>query len=177
MTRFAILLTLLAAPVLAQDGGGTLNPEELSMQGMIDRMRAGDSHPMMGIVGYGAAKAGLHDEAREIFETITREGNVQGMTWLSWMEDNGLGAPENPERAAELDRMAAEAGSEVAMFNYGLDLMRGRGTLDDPQAGRAMIDRAARMGDSSARHLIENDYDLDSVTPDADNWKYRKDFF
>ena len=186
-TSLPILLAaalLLVAPVAAQAEGetfsdeeGTLNPQELSMEGMLDRMREGKGHPMMGMVGYGAAKAGMHDTAREIFEDIAEEGNVQGITWLSWMEDNGLAGREDPDRAAELDRRAAEAGSAVGMFNYGLDLLRGRGVAQDDAAGRAMIDRAAAAGDRSARHLVENDYDLDSVTPDADNWKYEKNLF
>ncbi|WP_425070388.1 tetratricopeptide repeat protein [Sagittula sp. S175] len=175
MLRHTIALLLLASPVVAQEG--VLNPQEMSMEGMIDRMRHGDSHPMMGMVGYGAAKAGLHEEAREIFEKITGEGNVQGITWLSWMEDNGLSGRENPDRAAELDRRAAEAGSAVGMFNYGLDLMRGRGVVEDQAAGRAMIDRAAAAGDRSAQHLIEQGYDIEAVTPDADNWKYEKRLF
>ena len=175
MLRHTIALLLLASSAVAQEG--VLNPQEMSMEGMIDRMRHGDKHPMMGMVGYGAAKAGLHDEAREIFEQITRDGNVQGITWLSWMEDNGLGGRENPDRAADLDRRAAEAGSAVGMFNYGLDLMRGRGVVEDQAAGRAMIDRAAAAGDRSAQHLVDNDYDIETVTPDADNWKYEKNLF
>lgn len=159
------------------DDRGILNPEELSLRGALDRMRYGESHPMMGVLGYGAAKEGNHKVAREIFERITREGNVQGMTWLSWMHDNGLGGPEDPDAAAELDRRAMELGSEVAAFNYGLDLLRGRGVAQDQQAGEAMIRKAAEMGDTSAQHLIDNDFDLDSVTPDADEWKYEQRLF
>ncbi len=186
MLRFIFMLCL-AAPVSAQtfttenydpgDGDGVLNPEELSMRGALDRMRYGERHPMMGIIGYGAAKEGNHAVAREIFEELSQNGDVQGMTWLSWMEDNGLGAPENPKAAAELDRRAMELGSEVAAFNYGLDLMRGRGVAMDQDAGRQIIDQAAKMGSATAQHLIDNDYDLDSVTPDADNWKYEPNFF
>lgn len=88
------------------------------------------------------------------------------------MENNGLGAPENPDAAAEWDRRAAEAGDPVGQFNYGLDLMRGRGVVQDEAAGRALIDDAARSGLAVARRLQDKGYDLDEITPDADNWKY-----
>lgn len=178
----SLVLTLAAGAAQAEDrrntmqdfDQGTHNPQELSMEGALMRLRRGEAHPMVGVLGYGAAKAGRHEIAREIFEHEAEAGNVQAMTWLSWMEDNGLAGPENPERAAELDRMAMERGSAVAAFNYGLDLLRGRGVAYDRAAGEAVIRRAAQLGDTSARRLIDNDFDLDSVTPDADEWKYEK---
>ena len=94
------------------------------------------------------------------------------MTWMSQLDDNGLGGPEDPEAAAGWDRRAAEAGDHVGMFNYGLDLMRGRGAPRDDAAGRRWIDDAADRGLPAAIRLREADYDLDEVTPDADNWKY-----
>ena len=71
------------------DEFGTKNPDELSLRGALDRLRHGEWHPMTSAIGYGAAKAGMHDVAREIFADSAERGNVQGMTWLSWMEDNG----------------------------------------------------------------------------------------
>jgi TPR repeat protein len=70
--------------------------------------------------------------------------------------------------------MAAEAGDPVGQFNYGLDLMRGRGVPLDEAAGRALVDRAAQAGLPVAKRLQAAGYDLDEVTPDADNWKYDK---
>lgn len=57
-------------------------------------------------------------------------------------------------------------------LNYGLDLMRGRGVAQDSALGRRYIDEAARSGLPTAKRLRAADYDLDVVTPDADNWKY-----
>lgn len=159
------------------DEFGTQNPEELSLRGALDRLRHDEWHPMTSALGYGAAKAGMHEEAREIFADSAARGNVQGMTWLSWMEDNGLAGPEDPEAAAYWDRRAMELGSEVGAFNFGLDVLRGRGVPYDQEYGKAIIREAARMGSPEARHLIENDFNLDSVTPDADEWKYRKRLF
>lgn len=181
LTLICFVLGNSAAPLWAEtlgshvsDAYGTHNPEELSLRGALDRLRHGEWHPMTSAIGYGAAKAGMHETAREIFSDSAARGNVQGMTWLSWMEDNGLAGPENPEAAANWDRRAMELGSEVATFNYGLDVLRGRGVPFDQARGEEIIRHAARMGDTSAQHLIDNDFDLDSVTPDADEWKYEK---
>ncbi|WP_425093937.1 tetratricopeptide repeat protein [Tropicimonas sp. S265A] len=177
----ALALAFLGSAALADSPGphemvmedhGTHNPEELSLKGALARLKIGTPTPMDSALGYGAAKAGMHEEAREIFTDSANRGNVQGMTWLSWMEDNGLAGPEDPEAAAEWDRRAAELGSEVAMFNYGLDLLRGRGVPRDVELGRQVIRKAADLGEPSAQALIAEDWDLDAVTPDADAWKY-----
>lgn len=181
------LLTVLTSPALAQSVGqcgkhksdayGTHNPEELTICSHIDRMRHGEIHPVLGFIGYIEAKAGNHDTAREIFGTLADAGNAPAMTWMAWMEDNGLGGPEDAAAAAEWDRRSMEAGSSVGAFNYGLDILRGRGVTYDEELGRRIIERAAELGDHSAQHLIDNDFDLDSVTPDADEWKYEKKLF
>lgn len=132
---------------------------------------------MTSALAYGAAKAGMHDVAREIFTDSAERGNVQGMTWLSWMEDNALAGPEDPEAAAHWDRRAMELGSEVGAYNFGLDVLRGRGVPYDRALGEAIIQEAARMGSPDAQHLIESEFDLDAVTPDADEWKYKKKLF
>lgn len=177
------LIAALMAGAMAQadertmrsDEDGTHNPEELSLRGALERLDHDESHPMEYALGYSAAKAGMHDEAKRLFEgAVNRLDSPQAMTWLSWMADNGLAGPEDPEAAAEWDRRAAEAGSEVGMFNYGLDLLRGRGVPRDEAKGRQMIESAAALGQPRAQHLIDNDYDLESVTPDADSWKYRE---
>lgn len=181
---FPLVLTLVATAALAEDREtqvsdeyGTRNPEELSLRGALDRLRHGESHPLLGVLGYGAAKAGLHETAREMFEDTAERGNVQGMTWLSWMEDNGLAGPENPAAAAEWDRRAMELGSEVGAYNYGLDVLRGRGVPFDRELGETLIRRAADMGSRDAQFLIDHGFDLDAVTPDADAWKYEQRLF
>jgi hypothetical protein len=35
-----------------------------------------------------------------------------------------------------------------------------------------MVDRAAQAGIEAAQRLKRADYDLDEITPDADNWRY-----
>lgn len=172
--RFAILICLLALPAGAEDMSalGDLNPEELTLNRVMRDIDRGETSMTNCATGYYITKSGRHGMARELFERCAQDGWTGAMTWMSQLDDNGLGAPVDPRRAADWDRRAAEAGDPVGQFNYGLDLMRGRGVARDAAAGRALIDEAARSGLPVARRLQGADYDLDEVTPDADNGKY-----
>ncbi len=76
--------------------------------------------------GYYITKAGRHVQARKLFEACAAGGYTGAMTWMAQLDDNGYGAPEDPDSAAEWDRRAAAAGDPVGMYNLGLDMMRGR---------------------------------------------------
>lgn len=167
-----LLATGLTAAHADDDPGGTLNPEELTLNSAIAKAARGETSMMICAMGYPVTKQGDHAEARTILEACASNGWTAAMTWMSQLENNGLGADEDPERAAEWDRLAAEAGDPVGKFNYGLDLMRGRGVAQNEEAGRRLIDEAAADGLKVAQRLQAADYDLDEVTPDADNWKY-----
>jgi len=172
MTRHLIaLLVLVAGPALAEDHG-ELNPPEMGINRVMENIRQGKPDMVTCASGYFITKKGDHAQARELFEACAEAGWTGTMTWMSQMENNGLGAPEDPEAAAEWDRRAAEAGDPVGKFNYGLDLIRGRGVAQDEAAGRALVDEAASDGLEIAKRLQGAGYDLDEVTPDADNWKY-----
>lgn len=174
----AVLLCLgLGAAALAEepgdpDPGGTLNPDEMSWQSFLDRAERGETGMVLCSTGYMLTKSGDHENARTLFENCARDGWTRAMTWMSQLDGNGLGGDYDPDAAAAWDRAAAERGDPVGMFNYGVALMRGHGVDRDVDAGRAMIDRAAERGLSIARRLRGADYDLDAVTPDADNWRY-----
>ena len=60
----------------------------------------------------------------------------------------------------------------MGKFNYGIDLIRGHGVIRDEVLGRQFVDAAAQDGLKIAQRLQGADYDLDEVTPDADDWKY-----
>ncbi len=171
--RALITLALAASPAFAEtESYGTLNPEEMTIDRVLEHAREGDVSMTTCASGYFITKAGRHVQARQLFEACAAAGYTGAMTWMSQLDDNGLGAPENPDAAAQWDRRAAEAGDPVGMFNLGLDLMRGRGVAQDVEGGRALVDRAAELGLPTAQRLRASDYDLDEVTPDADNWKY-----
>lgn len=171
-----ILLVLLATPAVAEgasDGElGDLNPDEMSLSHSLDQALRGKTSMTTCASGYLMTKSGQHDMARQVFSRCAEAGYTGAMTWMSYLEENGFGGPANPDAAADYDRRAAEAGDPVGMFNHGLDLLRGHGAVQDPAAGRALIDRAAGMGFADARRLQAADYDPEEVTPDADRWKY-----
>ena len=180
--RLAVLATCLlfssgfafaeTVPDSAEVDGGTLNPEELTLNRVMKDAAEGHTSMTVCATGYYITKSGRHAMARKLFERCAADGWTGAMTWMSQLEDNGLGGPENPDAAAEWDRRAADAGDPVGKFNYGLDLMRGRGVPLNMALGRRLVDEAARDGLAPARTLKAADYDLDVVTPDADNWKY-----
>lgn len=176
MLRAALLLALSASPVLASEDHGTLNPEEMSIARVLQNVGRGETDMMTCAAGYGITKKGNHVDARKVFEACAAAGYTGAMTWMSQLDNNGLGAPENPKSAAEWDRRAAEAGDPVGLLNYGADLMRGRGVKRDEALGRELVDRAAAAGLPTAQRLQRAGYDLDEITPDADNWKYAPAF-
>lgn len=170
--RLILILTLAAAPAFADADLGTLNPEEMTINRLLDNAARGDVSMTSCASGYFITKAGRHVEARALFEACAAAGYTGAMTWMAQLDDNGLGAAEDPDSAAAWDRRAADAGDPVGMFNLGLDMMRGRGVPEDIEAGRRLVDKAASLGLPTAKRLQAADYDLDEVTPDADNWKY-----
>ena len=178
MLRLLLLSSALVLPAWAtgafasDDEFGTLNPQEMGFESIMEKVDRGEVGMVVCASGYHITKAGRHGPARKLFERCAEAGYTGTMTWMSQMEDNGFGGPENPDAAAEWDRRAAEAGDPIGKFNYGLDLIRGRGVGQDPVLGRQLIDEAAAAGVDSAIRLQKADYDLDEVTPDADNWKY-----
>ncbi len=126
--------------------------------------------------GYLMTKQGNHGDARTIFKNCADKGWTGTMTWMSYMDENGFGGDRDPVAAAEWDKTAAERGDPIGQFNYGPDLLRGHGVSQDPDLGRSYVDRAAKQGLDVARELKASDYDWESVTPDADEWKYKKVF-
>ena len=172
-----LTLTCLLAPLPAiaetDVDGGTLNPDEMSLQKSVKRAQNGDVNMMICAQGYVMTKKGSHDDARSVFEECARQGWTAAMTWMSYMDDNGFGEDYDPDAAAVWDKRAADAGDPIGEFNYGLSLLRGHGVDQDLVAGKQYIDQAAQNGLKVARELQAADYDPSAVTPDADEWKYK----
>ncbi|SFR45923.1 tetratricopeptide repeat protein [Litoreibacter janthinus] len=174
MRHFLALLTLIASPVAAESlqEFGILNPDEMSWTSVIDQARRGETSMTLCASGYMLTKSGDHSAARTIFEACAAAGYTGAMTWMSQLDNNGLGGEYDPDASASWDRQAAELGDPVGKFNYGIGLMRGHGVDKNEALGRQYVDEAAHDGLLAARRLQGADYDLDEVTPDADNWKY-----
>lgn len=174
MKHISLLIALIATPVHAEEAAefGTLNPDELSWQSVIARAEQGETSMTVCASGYMLTKSGDHKAARAIFEACAADGYTGAMTWMSQLDNNGLGAPYDPDAAAHWDQRAAELGDPVGKFNYGINLMRGHGVAQNEDLGRQLVAEAADAGLPIAQRLAAADYDLDEVTPDADNWKY-----
>ncbi|MCV3270717.1 tetratricopeptide repeat protein [Roseobacter sinensis] len=174
MKQLLIPLLILASPLTAEDidPGGTLNPSEMTWESMLERAERGETGMVLCASGYMITKKGDHAAARRLFQRCAEAGYTGAMTWMSQLDNNGLGGAYDPDAAAEWDRKAADLGDPVGKFNHGLNLMRGHGTARDEVLGRRFVDEAARDGLAVAKRLQEAGYDLDEVTPDADSWKY-----
>lgn len=167
-----MLLCAITASTALADTFGTLNPDEMTWQNLLERAEKGETGMAICSMGYALTKSGDHASARTLFQNCAKGGYTGAMTWMSQLDNNGLGGVYDPDAAAEWDRRAAEAGDPVGKFNYGIALMRGHGMTQDEALGRRLVDEAAGEGLEIAQRLQTAGYDLDEVTPDADDWKY-----
>ncbi|WP_306116258.1 tetratricopeptide repeat protein [Roseovarius sp. MMSF_3305] len=175
MISTALLSISVASGALAEEAEqpfGTLNPDEMTWQSMLERAEQGETGMVLCSMGYALTKSGDHGSARTLFSNCANDGYTGAMTWMSQLDGNGLGGAYNPDAAADWDRQAAELGDPVGKFNYGIALMRGHGVTQDEALGRNFVDEAALDGLKVAQRLQNAGYDLDEVTPDADNWRY-----
>lgn len=173
--KIALLVALAPVATMAENDPaafGTTNPDEMTWQRFAERAEDGETDMVLCSMGYMMTKSGDHATARLLFETCANAGYTAAMTWMSQLDNNGLAGEYNPDASARWDQRAAEAGDPVGKFNHGLNLMRGHGIGQDVETGRRLVDEAAREGLPVAKRLRAADYDLDEVTPDADNWKY-----
>ncbi|KCV83225.1 hypothetical protein ATO10_00650 [Actibacterium atlanticum] len=159
-------------PTKVEDDLGVLNPEDTGREMLIRRMEMGMIDSVTCSMAVNVTKNDDHVLGRKLMKMCADAGFTKSMTWLSQLNNNGLGGEYDPDASAEWDRRAAEAGDPVGKFNHGLNLMRGHGTSQDEELGRQFVDEAADQGLEIAQRLQGADYDLDEVTPDADNWKY-----
>jgi uncharacterized protein len=137
-------------PALASETeGGSLNPEEMSLARNAELASKGKVDFVICASGYLMTKHGDHEAARTVFEECARQGYTGAMTWMSYL----------------------------AQFNYGLDLLRGRGVEANSALGKQYVNRAADSGLKDAVALRDSGYDYTAATPDADEWKYLKPVF
>ena len=175
MIRIATVLFLFASAASAQtveDEYGTLNPQDTGFGRVMSNIENGVTDMPTCATGYYITKSGRHETARTLFEACAEAGYTGAMTWMSQLDNNGLGADYDPDAAAAWDKRAADLGDPVGKFNYGLNLLRGHGVARNEALGRAYVDEAARDGLKVAKRLQSSDYDPNEVTPDADEWKY-----
>lgn len=159
-------------PATVEDDLGILNPQDTGQAMLMRKIEMGVIDSVTCSLGINVTKTHDHALSRKLTKECAEAGYTKAMTWMSQLENNGLGGEYDPDASAEWDRRAAEAGDPVGRFNHGLNLMRGHGVAQDEALGRSYVDQAAKDGLAIAKRLQGSDYDLDEVTPDADNWKY-----
>ncbi|UAB91171.1 sel1 repeat family protein (plasmid) [Ruegeria sp. SCSIO 43209] len=159
-------------PIKTEDDFGTLNPDDTGKEMIVRKIEMGVIDSITCSLGINVTKNDDFELARRLTRECAEAGFAKAMTWMSQLENNGLGGEYDPDASAEWDRRAAEAGDPVGKFNHGVNLMRGHGISQDTELGRRYVDEAASDGLDVARKLQGADYDLDEITPDADNWKY-----
>jgi hypothetical protein len=169
---FCANLVLAEPPETVEDDLGILNPQDTGREMLTRKIEMGVIDSITCSLGINVTKNDNHELARRLTKQCADAGYTKAMTWMSQLENNGLGGEYNPDASAQWDRKAAEAGDPVGRFNHGLNLMRGHGAAQNQALGRQYVDQAAREGLAIAKRLQDAGYDLDEVTPDADNWKY-----
>ena len=87
---------------------------------------------------------------------------------MSYIHQNGYGVKKDAEKSTEWVKDAADDGSSIGKYNYGLALLHGDGVKRDANLGKVYIDEVARDGDIHAIELQNSNYNPDVVTPDAD---------
>ena len=150
------------------DDHGILNPDDAGLDMLIRKVDMGITDSVTCSLAFNGTKYDQHAVARRIALRCAEGGFVTALTWLSLLDSNGMGGAPDPVAAAKWDRRAAEAGDPVGLYNHGLNLLRGSGVPRDLHEGRRFVDLAAAAGFDSAARLRESGYDLESVTPDAE---------
>lgn len=88
----------LALPAEAQEDLsqlGDLNPDEMTWQRVMRDVERGDTSMVNCATGYYITKSGRHGQARALFERCAEDGWTGAMTWMSQLDENGLGAPQD----------------------------------------------------------------------------------
>ena len=93
MTRLIAILLFLGSPALAEnpEDFGTLNPDEMTWQSIRDRAESGETGMVLCSTGYMMTKSGDHATARLLFKNCADAGYTRAMTWMSQLDNNGLG--------------------------------------------------------------------------------------
>lgn len=152
------------------DEHGVTNAEELSMDYYVRNMDydLNRGHDFVCALGYFSTKSGDHETALKIFRNCSGRGNSGTKIWMSYMYQNGYGVDKDPSKSTAWLKDAADDGYSIGQYNYGISLLKGYGIKRDIEAGREMVLKAAKQDDRHAKILIDSNYDVDIVTPDAD---------
>jgi TPR repeat protein len=143
---------VLAAGLLALLGGPAVAQPKPTLRPSVDATQT----PRDPDLAYGAYQRGLYNLA--VSEATKRlDGSAKdpaAMTLLAELHNQGLGVRQDPEKAAEWYRLAAQNGDAHALSALGLMAIDGRGMAKDPQQGKTWLEEAAAKGEPSASYNL-----------------------
>ncbi|WP_245291245.1 tetratricopeptide repeat protein [Methylobacterium aquaticum] len=107
-------------------------------------------------LAYGAYQRGFYVTAfREATKRLEKnKTDFPAMTLLAELYSQGLGVRQDPARAAEWYRLAANLGDPHAAATLGMMQIEGRGVPKDLGAGRALLEKAAARADATASYNL-----------------------
>ena len=120
----ALSVTVVWAEPEDDDPGGVLNPDEMTWQSILDRAEEGETGMVLCSTGYMLTKSGDHATARALFENCANAGYTGAMTWMSQLDNNGLGGDYDPVLTLLENN---DDVLQVEFTEFGLDKKRLRG--------------------------------------------------
>ncbi|MGI4732598.1 MAG: tetratricopeptide repeat protein [Janthinobacterium lividum] len=101
--------------------------------------------------------AGVERDERAALGWFVRaagQGHVLALNMVGRCYDQGWGTRVDKARAAQAFRIAAERGSDWAMYNYATLLALGEGVAQDRAAALGWLERAAGLGNAKALNFV-----------------------
>lgn len=103
---------------------------------------------------HAAMSRGDHTNARQAFEQLVSEGDKQALLYLAWMDERGMGAPADVERAGARYAELAKAGDPLgAYYLASLKLRAG-----DAATALELFKVSAEAGNSSGAYWVSAIY-------------------
>lgn len=100
------------------------------------------------------AHAESYGDAMGWYDQAAQAGDAEAQYLLAYSLETGARGAADPAAAREWYRASADQGHARAALRLALMLLEGRGGAVDPQAAAAVLEPAARAGDSDAMSLL-----------------------
>jgi len=127
-------------------------------------------------LAYGAFQRGYFLTAFSLAtDRVTNSTDANAMTLLGELYANGLGVPQDDQRAAEWYRLAAARGDSNAMFALAIFAIKGRAGPRDRQATTQWLTAAAKLGHPIAAYDLALLYIEGQMFPKVEKVVSRKD--
>jgi len=127
-------------------------------------------------LGWQAYESGKYKEAREVWESLAKNGDDRAKVNLGIMYDCGYGVEEDPVQAAHWYREAADQGNCSAQYNLAVLYATGRGVSCDMQQAAQWYCKAAQQGFGVAQYDLGMLFASGQGVPKDDNtaiqWLY-----